>query len=73
MHSMEKLFLGKIFQEHQQCRQCPTKEEVSLFFDDLLGLLFPNFSNKSIETLATLLSKIRNDGKSAPRLMRSGK
>ena len=51
---MEKLFLGKIFQEHQQCRQCPTKEEVSLFFDDLLGLLFPNFSNKSIETLDRL-------------------
>ena len=45
---MDNSFLTKIFDQHQQCNQCPTTENISDFFDELIGLLFPNFSNKPI-------------------------
>lgn len=51
---MEKSFLTNIFHQHQQCDQCPSKEEVSSFFDHLLGLLFPNYTNKPIKSLDEL-------------------
>ena len=51
---MENNFLQNIYQQHQQCNQCPSREDVSDYFDELLGLLFPNYSNRPIDSLAEL-------------------
>jgi len=51
---MEKSFLEKIFEHHQQCSNCPTTLEVAEFFNELLGVLFPNFSSKPAEDLQAL-------------------
>jgi serine O-acetyltransferase len=47
---MNTAFKTKIFQNHRNCTQCPSKEEVGTFVDDLLGLLFPPYSNKTFST-----------------------
>lgn len=51
---MEHTFIKKIFDQHQQCDQCPTTENISDFFEDLLGLIFPNFSSRPVKEIQSL-------------------
>ena len=51
---MEHTFIKKIFDQHQQCDQCPTTENISDFFEGLLGLIFPNFSSKPVKEIQSL-------------------
>lgn len=51
---MEQTFINQIFDKHQQCNQCPTTENISDFFDNLLGLMFPNFSSNPVRDKGTL-------------------
>ena len=69
---MNKPFLDRIFESHQGCSDCPSMKEVSVFFDDLLGVLFPNFLSHPIkdkeelklrfDQLRFVLSKLINKG-----------
>ncbi len=45
---MKDEFIQELLKAHSECRQCPKSEDITLFFNDLLGLLFPNFSNEAI-------------------------
>jgi serine O-acetyltransferase len=47
---MNEDFLNRIFESHQNCPDCPTPEKVSSFFNQVLGILFPDFSSKSYAT-----------------------
>src|SRR5687767_10059185 len=38
-----QLFYQKLYQTHQVCPACPAPAEVSKFYGDLLGALFPDF------------------------------
>src|SRR6187402_1738581 len=49
---MDKTFIEKLFQSHQACPTCPSPAEVSQFFTQLLGTLFPDFSHKSFSSIA---------------------
>src|SRR5215216_5320512 len=49
---MNKFFLEEIFNSHQECALCPSPLEVSLFFTDLLGTLFADFSTLSFSSLS---------------------
>jgi serine O-acetyltransferase len=40
---MDKNFIHKLYQAHQSCPTCPAPSEVSAFYVDLLGTLFPDF------------------------------
>ena len=42
---MDPIFLKKIYNAHQVCNQCPSPKDVGQFFQNLLGTLFPDFSN----------------------------
>ncbi|MFY0651443.1 MAG: serine acetyltransferase [Cyclobacteriaceae bacterium] len=51
---MDQSFLSKIFNAHQQCPECPSEDEVSSFFQDLLGTLFPVYSRRNYESVDQL-------------------
>lgn len=62
---------SKILKAHQTCPKCPSTKVIHLFFEELLGLLFPEFASQPLgdqeviiqkfdrlkTTLATLLEK----------------
>ena len=51
---MDEHFLGKLFQEHQDAAQCPSPRAITKFFEEVLGLLFPDFSEQKFEDIAYL-------------------
>lgn len=51
---MEKSFIDKIFEAHQECPQCPTEEEVGVFFQELIGTLFPVYAKRTYKTREAL-------------------
>jgi serine O-acetyltransferase len=48
---MDEIFLKKLYQSHQACPTCPSPDEVSQFFTQLLGTLFPDFSHESFSSI----------------------
>lgn len=50
--------LKKIFQAHQECSDCPSPQVVQQFFENLLGLLFPEHSVQKIKEERELKSKL---------------
>ena len=47
---MDKLFLQKLYKSHQACPTCPSPAEVSVFFNNLLGTLFAEYTQMSFES-----------------------
>jgi serine O-acetyltransferase len=45
--SMNKEFLSILYKSHRECPDCPSPEEVTSFFVDILGVLFPDHSHVS--------------------------
>jgi serine O-acetyltransferase len=45
-------FWQKLFHAHQACPTCPSPAEVAKFFSDLLGTLFPDYTQLSFSTEA---------------------
>ncbi len=54
--------VSKIFRTHQACSDCPSPKVIQLFFEELLGLLFPEYAvqkAKSQEEVAARLILLR--------------
>lgn len=49
---MNDTFLKFLYQQHQACPECPSPAEVSAFFKELLGVLFPDWSERTFESEA---------------------
>lgn len=49
---MDDSFLKYLYQQHQECPECPSPEAVADFFTDLLGVLFPDWANRSFDSAA---------------------
>ncbi len=47
---MDNQFIQKIFERHQEYTKTPTKSSICGFFNELLGVLFPDFSSHPIKT-----------------------
>lgn len=47
---MQKEFLERLYQDHQECPRCPSPKRVSQFFVDLLETLFPDYSMKAFSS-----------------------
>lgn len=61
---MEKSFLQKLYQAHQACPLCPSPAEVSQFYKQLLGVLFPDFTHElfpSIEAFELHALALKNN------------
>ncbi|MCS5491576.1 serine O-acetyltransferase [Algoriphagus limi] len=50
--------LKKIYQAHQECSDCPSPQVVQHFFENLLGLLFPEHSVQKIKEESEVKSKL---------------
>lgn len=51
-------FLRQRFTAHRECQGCPSPERVARFFDELLGVLFPQRSDRSFETLEAFTTTV---------------
>lgn len=61
---MDKNFVHRLYVSHQECIMCPTPSEVSQFFIELMGVLFPDFTQHSSLTEAQfeqLILKLKNE------------
>jgi serine O-acetyltransferase len=47
---MDKPFLQKLYLTHQECPSCPSPAEVALFFNNLLGTLFAEYTQHSFQS-----------------------
>ncbi|MEM6734836.1 MAG: serine acetyltransferase [Bacteroidota bacterium] len=59
---MEQSFIKKIYTQHQRCDHSLSTNKISNFFYELLGLLFPNFSNHPV-TSTEILQQSFNSSK----------
>ena len=48
---MTDLFIETLFEKHKACNACPTTDKVIGFFDDLIGLLFPDLAIRQFESI----------------------
>jgi serine O-acetyltransferase len=48
---MDKSFLEKLYNSHRACPTCPSPAEVALFFNNLLGTLFAEYTQLGFESL----------------------
>ena len=47
---MDDSFLTKLYLDHQECTMCHSPQKVADFFVDLLGTLFPDFSQRTFSS-----------------------
>ena len=48
---MQKKFIERLYKEHEECPRIPSPESVCNWLNDLLGILFPEFSNHRFQNL----------------------
>ena len=48
---MDKSFLEKLYSSHRACPTCPSPTEVAIFFNDLLGTLFAEYTQLDFKSL----------------------
>lgn len=53
-------FIRKIHKAHQECSDCPSPKLIQQYFEDLLGLLFPEYSVQNIREEEDVKSKLEN-------------
>ena len=61
---MNKAFIADLYNKHLACPSCPSPDVVANFFREILGALFPNFSEhkyKSLEAFDHYLQKLKID------------
>ncbi len=51
-------FISKLFLAHQECSDCPSPKVIQQFFENLLGVLFPEYTVEKISTKEELASKL---------------
>jgi serine O-acetyltransferase len=50
----------KLFKAHQECPKCPSPKMIHTFFEDLLGMLFPEYAVKILETEKEVADQLAN-------------
>jgi serine O-acetyltransferase len=56
---MDRSFVQRIYQSHQECTKCPSTPAIVAFFDEMMGLLFPPFSQRLAGTEEDFEERIR--------------
>ncbi|HSJ69298.1 MAG TPA: serine O-acetyltransferase EpsC [Anditalea sp.] len=50
-------FISKIFEAHKNCPKCPSTKVINSFFEELLGLLFPEYANQPLKDVQQVRDK----------------
>ena len=60
---MTEKFKEQLILKHNECKNCPSNEAIKDLFEDIMALLFPNFSEQRLDTLELVnqsVSSIKN-------------
>jgi len=57
---MNEDFVNKLFKKHQICKECPSNNDIKILFEDILGLLFPSFSDNRLFSIVEINEHIEN-------------
>ncbi|MEM0940020.1 MAG: serine acetyltransferase [Bacteroidota bacterium] len=68
---MEQSFIEKIYARHERCDHCLSANKIAYFFDELLGLLFPNFSDHPIKNKEMLQQSFKSSKVQLSRLIKA--
>lgn len=47
---MNSDFIKKVYKTHQECTKCPSSADITLFFVELMGILFPDFASTPVHS-----------------------
>ncbi len=57
---MSEDFVIKLFTKHQTCKACPSNKDIKILFEDILGLLFPSFSDNRLTSVDLIKERIES-------------
>lgn len=57
---MREDFKKLLIKKHQSCVDCPSNEDIHTFFEDIMALLFPNFSDQRLSTIDLIDERIES-------------
>ncbi|MEL6986640.1 MAG: serine acetyltransferase [Bacteroidota bacterium] len=55
---MTEDFKNKLIQKHQGCNECPSNEDIKHLFEDIMSLLFPDFSEQRLDKMELIDQRI---------------
>lgn len=55
---MTEEFKNKLIARHNICEECPSNEAIKNFFEDIMALLFPNFSDHRLSSLDLINARL---------------
>jgi serine O-acetyltransferase len=55
---MRPEFIQHLFDAHRHCPECPSSEEISGFFKEMLGILFPDFASRKYQESSELMAHV---------------
>ena len=57
---MTEDFKRQLVSKHSSCVTCPSNESIKIFFDDIMALLFPNFSDHRLSSLELIEARVNS-------------
>ena len=57
---MTEEFKKLLKKKHKDCKDCPSNEDIQALFEDIMALLFPNFSNQRLATIKLINERIKS-------------
>lgn len=57
---MTEAFKKKLLSKHQDCFDCPSNEDINVLFEDIMSLLFPNFSDHRLANNILIDERIKS-------------
>jgi len=55
---MTENFKNRLVKKHNECKNCPSNEALKNLFEDIMALLFPDFSDQRLDTIALIDQRI---------------
>ncbi len=55
---IEDIFIDKLLSAHKDCTTCPSSQSISAFFEQLLGILFPVYTDQKMKSAKEIKSKL---------------
>ena len=55
---MTEQFKQKLIRKHQRCKDCPSNEAIKTLFEDIMAMLFPNFSDQRLSSMKLINRRI---------------